>query len=79
MIDHKQRWIYYYKNFLKPLPEDAPYTSMRDILNRMQPRCSNGECVKLLVNNTAAIRLKEISINETDNLAVLFSLKWRTE
>ena len=71
MLDHKKRWIFYYKNFLRPRPDDAPYTSMRDILNKLQSRCDQGECVKLLENNTAAIRLKEIIIDDINQIAVL--------
>ncbi|MBU1564261.1 MAG: hypothetical protein KJ630_01370 [Proteobacteria bacterium] len=71
MLDHKRRWIYYYKHFLKPHPDDAPYTKMKDILGELHPRVLAGECVKLIENGTAAIRIRDMTFDETNNIAVI--------
>lgn len=71
MIDDKKRWVYYYKNFLKPYPDDAPYTEMKDILAELSNRFEDGECVKLIENNTAAIRITDMAIDTAREVATI--------
>ncbi len=71
MLDQNRRWVHYYKHFLKPHPDDAPYVKMEDILGLLRPRVIAGECVKLIENETAAIRIRDMTIDTTNKVAVI--------
>jgi len=71
MLDQNKRWVNYYKNFLKPSPEDAPYTKMSEILETLHERFLSGECVKLIENQTSAIRIRDMAFNKENQVATL--------
>ncbi len=71
MLNAKEKWILFYKTFLKPSPEDAPYTPLDDLMHSLKLKCEEEDCVKLINKETAAIRLKEILIDDKKKVAVL--------
>jgi hypothetical protein len=62
MLLRKARWIYFYDVVLEPHPNDAPYTELRELMPGLEKRFKSGDCVKLINNETAAIRIIDLSI-----------------
>ena len=71
MINEKQRWIYFYDKLLKSYPEDAPYFNMYEIMKELHDRQQQGNSVKLINNETAAIRINEMRFDEANSTVCL--------
>lgn len=71
MINENQRWIYFYDKFLKSYPEDAPYFEMREIMKELHDRQQQGNSVKLINNETAAIRINDMHFDDTNSTVCL--------
>jgi hypothetical protein len=70
-----ERWIYFYDFELKPNPEEAPYMPMVQLVDMLYERQRNGESVKLLNNETAAIRINDMDIDRTNDI-VFFLIQY---
>jgi hypothetical protein len=64
MLGTRERWVFIYDLKLSPLPEGAPLILLRPAMERLIPRYERGESVKLLNEETAAVRIQRLRIDE---------------
>lgn len=48
MLRLNERWLYFFDILLKPYPDDAPYTRLKDLLSSLKLRIEKGESVKIM-------------------------------
>jgi hypothetical protein len=71
MLDQSERWISFNETFLEPSPHDADYTEMSVILDLLYEKFQTGECVKMINNNTAALRITDFEIDQENGIAFI--------
>lgn len=71
MLNHKERWIFYYDKILNPHPDEAPNIPLRDIMELLEVRQNAGESVKLLNKGTAAIRINKMRFDDVNDVVCL--------
>lgn len=69
MLHPTKRLILFYDIFLKSFPEGAPPIPLKEAIERLIPRWRKKESVKLINNETASIRLKDLGIDEDSDIA----------
>lgn len=65
MLDMWERWIQFHELNLKSEPEEAPVINLKDIIPKLTERWKSGESVKLINNDTAAIRIQDLKTIKT--------------
>lgn len=71
MLHELKRWIFFYDCKLKTNPENAPNIPMDDIIKQLKTRFEAGGCVKIIENESAAIRINDMEIDESNNIVFL--------
>jgi len=73
MLKHNERWVLFYGQHLRTTPEDpkSPDIPLRDIITLLLNRQTDGNCVKLINNETAAIRITDTSLDVDNNALCL--------
>lgn len=71
MLDMWERWIQFHELNLKSEPEEAPVINLKDIIPKLTERWKSGESVKLINNDTAAIRIQDLKTDKNNNVTVL--------
>lgn len=71
VLDLWERWIQFYELRMDIEPEHAPNIPLKQIVPLLQQRIDDGEAVKLVQKNTAAIRLAAYKHFPVENVIVL--------
>lgn len=71
MLSERERWILYYDHALSPHPEGAPEMPMSGIMSLLYDRQQRGESFKLINNQSAAIRIRDMEIDAESQTACL--------
>ncbi|MDD5759350.1 MAG: hypothetical protein PHI06_09725 [Desulfobulbaceae bacterium] len=73
MLNPKERWALFYGQQLNPFPEGlkTPDMPMAEILPLLHTRQQNGHSVKLINNETAAVRITDMTIDTKEKIACL--------
>lgn len=73
MLDHKERWILFYGQQLKATPDDpkVPDILMENVMRLLFPRQQNGDSVKIIRNETAAIRITDMQFDDENKTVCL--------
>lgn len=75
MLNQWERWVQFHELQLKSEPEDAPQILLKDLLPHWIKRIEDGSSVKLIRNETAAIRIKQIQ-HDKKNRALIMLLQY---
>lgn len=65
------RWIFFFDKILQPTPIDSPIFDLNKILKKIKKQVNTDGVVKLINNETAAIRIRQINIDEDQETATL--------
>lgn len=71
MLDMWERWIQFHELNLKREPEEAPQIELKTMIPLLTQRWKNGECVKLINNETAAFRIQDLKTYPKKNATAL--------
>ena len=71
MLDQLKRWIFFYDIKIDPSTEIGPSVEMSWIVDNMINRQKNGDSVKLLNNNTAAMRITDMRVDKKQQVVIL--------
>jgi len=71
MLDMWERWIQFHELNLKRDPEEAPLIELKTMIPLLTQRWKNGDCVKLINNETAAFRIQDLKTYPKKNATVL--------
>lgn len=71
MLNSLNRWINYYDIIVTSSPHNAPDIPLGGSLEYLYSRQQAGKSVKLISNETAAIRIADMDIDKTNNIASL--------
>lgn len=70
MLKEKERWILFYDKSLEPIPDGAREIDINEVLPGLYARQQAGESVKLIHSETAAIRISDMEVDSTNEIAV---------
>lgn len=71
MLDMWKRWIQFHELSLKSEPEEAPAMNLSDVIPAWISRIEDGEAVKIINSETAAIRVVEVDLDLKHNALIL--------
>lgn len=71
MLDQLSRWIYFNYIKVKPHPEEAPPQTLSELFAKLAIDESDEARVKLIDNEKAAIRIKELSFDTANEIVIL--------
>lgn len=71
MLDQLKRWIFFYDIRIEPSSDIGPSIPMPYIMDNLLVRQNDGDAVKLINNETAAIRINDMKIDKKNKIAFL--------
>lgn len=71
MLDPWERWVQYHELQIKSSPEEAPYIPFTDMVPHIVKRVNDGEAVKIVENDTAALRISKAKHYREEQVLIL--------
>lgn len=71
MLDLNARWVQFHEIMIKSDPEDQEYIPLEKILPHLMKRIDDSESVKIVKNETAAIRISKYKLYKKEKVIVL--------
>lgn len=71
MLNQWERWIQFHELHLKSEPDGAPTILLKELVGHWVARIKAGNSVKLIKNETAAIRIKHVRLDTKNNALVM--------